>query len=196
MSIFDLLFILVSLATIVTLIVAAIAALRGRGRRARRILGVVGVCVAAYIAVGLLVSLIEPRRTIAVGDPWCFDDWCLGVEHVSRTAGASDVTYAVDLRLSSRARRVSQRARGAWIYLIDRDGHRYAPEADASAVPLDVLLGPMESVSTSRVFHVPAGARDLGLVTGHGGPYCGVMNILVIGASGCVFRKPTMIRIE
>lgn len=196
MSIFDLLFILVLLATAVTLIVAAIAALRGRGMAALRILGVVGVCSAAYLAVGLLVSLVEPRRMIAAGDPWCFDDWCLALEHVSRTPTASDVTYAVDLRLSSRARRVSQRARGAWIYLFDQDGHRYAPDADASAVPLDVLLGPNESVTTSRVFHVPAGVRDLGLITGHGGPYCGVMDVLVIGASGCVFRKPTMIRIE
>ncbi len=196
MSIFDLLFILVFLATVGTLIVAAITALRGGGRTALRILGVVGVCIAAYLAIGLLVSLLAPRRTIAAGDPWCFDDWCLAVQHVSRTPGAKEVRYAVDLRLFSRARRVSQRAQGAWLYLIDQHGHRYTPDADASAVPLDVLLGPNESVSTSRVFHVPASVRDLGLVTGHGGPYCGVMDILVIGASGCVFRKPTMIRIE
>ncbi len=196
MSLFDLLFILVFLATVVTLIVAALAALRGRGPTALRILGVLGVCVAGYLAAGLLVSLLGPRRVIAAGDPWCFDDWCLAVEHVSRTPGAWDVTYAVDLRVFSRARRVSQRAKGAWIYVIDQDSRRYPPDADASAVPLDVLLGPGESVTTSRVFHVPAGVRDLGLVTGHGGPYCGVMDILVIGASGCVFRKPTMIRIE
>lgn len=196
MSIFDLLGILAVPATVVTLIVAAVAALRGRGRRALRILGVLGVCIAVYLATGLLVSLLKPQRVIAAGDPWCFDDWCLAVEHVSRTPGASDVTYGVDLRLFSRARRVSQRAKGAWIYLIDQQGHRYAPDADASAVPLDVLLGPGESVITSRVFQVPTGVWDLGLVTGHGGPYCGVMDILVIGASGCVFRKPTMVRIE
>lgn len=196
MSIFDLLFVLVFLATVATLVVAGVAALRGRGATALRILGVLGACIAAYVATGLFVSLLEPRRVIAAGDPWCFDDWCLAVEHVSRTPGASDVTYAVDLRVFSRARRVTQRALGAWIYLIDPHGHRYPPDADASGVPLDLRLGPNESVATSRVFHVPAGVRDLGLVTGHGGPYCGVMDILVIGAGGCVFRKPTMIRIE
>ncbi len=196
MSILDLLFVLGFLVTVVTLIVAGVAALRGRGRTGLRILGVLGTCIAAYLATGLLVSLLAPRRVIAAGDPWCFDDWCLAVEHVRRTPGASDVTYAFDLRVFSRARRVSQRAQGAWIYLIDQHGHRYAPDADASAAPLDVLLRPNESVTTTRVFHVPPGVRALGLVTGHGGPYCGVMDVLVIGASGCVFRKPTMIRIE
>ena len=101
MSIFDLLFILVFLATVVTLIAAALAALRGRGTTALRILRLLGVCIAAYLATGLLVSVLEPRRVIA-GEPWCFDDWCLAVEHVSRSPGASDVTYAVDLRLFSR----------------------------------------------------------------------------------------------
>jgi len=102
----------------------------------------------------------------------------------------------VGLRISSRARRVTQRASGAWLYLIDDRGHLYSPDPDPSAVPLDVLLQPGESVTTSRVFEIPSGVRRLGLVTGHGGPYCGTMDILIIGASGCLFKKPSMIRIE
>ncbi len=42
---------------------------------------------------------------------------------------------------------------------------------------------------------VPADVHTLGLITGHGGPYCG-MEILIIGEGGCLFHRPTMIGIQ
>ena len=130
------------------------------------------------------------------GDPWCFDDWCLTVESVRSTPGPTENSYQVGLRVFSRARRVSQRAKGAWIYLIDEHGHRYSPQPDPSAVPLDVMLQPGESITTSRLFRVPREVHQLGLITGHGGAYCGAMVFLVIGDSGCLFRKPALIRLQ
>jgi len=196
MSVFDLLFLLALLASVVTLVVAAVSAIRGQRPRALRILRVYGACAAGYLAAGMAVSFLRPQRVIPVGEPWCFDDWCLTVEKVSRTPAMAQVSYQVGLRISSRARRVTQRAKGAWIYLIDDRGRIYPPAPDASVIPLDVLLQPGESVTTSRVFEIPSGVRRLGLVTGHGGPYCGSMDIVIIGASGCLFKKPSMIRIE
>lgn len=146
--------------------------------------------------VGVAVAFLKPQRVIRTGDPWCFDDWCLTVENVSRTPGQLEISYRVGLRIFSRARRVAQRANGAWVYLIDGRGRRYSPDPDPSAVPLDVLLQPQESVTTSRIFRVPDNVHELGLITGHGGPYCGPGALLIIGESGCLFRKPTMIRIQ
>jgi hypothetical protein len=194
-TIFDLLFLLTALATLVTLLSALGVAVIGRRALSLRMLGALGIAVAGYLVIGLLVSGMVPQRVIAVGDPWCFDDWCLSVEHATRTVGSSDVTYAVDLRVESRAKRVTQRAAGAWLYVIDDRGRRYAPDPAPSAVPLDVRLAPSESVTTSRVFHVPPDARGLGVITGHGGPYCGVMSFAVIGDAGCLFHKATMIRL-
>jgi hypothetical protein len=196
MTLADLLFLLVALATLLTLGAAALMAVSGRRSASLRTLTVLAGGVAGYVVVGLAVALLRPQRVLSVGDPLCFDDWCLTVTHASVATGASGTTWTVDLRLSSVARRVSQRARGAWVFMIDDRGRRYATDADPSALPLDVLLGPGESVTTSRAFHVPSDAGSLGLVTGHGGPYCGPMDLLVIGAAGCVFHKPTMIRIR
>lgn len=196
MSIFDLLFILAFLTSVATVVKVVVSAVRGRPARAFRILGIYAVCVAGYLACGLAVSFFKPQRVIAQGVPWCFDDWCLAVEKVERAPAAQWVVYKIDLRISSQARRVSQRASGAWIYLIDDRVHRYAPEPDSSATPLDVLLQPGESVATSRTFKVGADVHGLGLVTGHGGPYCGLMDILVIGSGGCLFNKATLIRIQ
>ena len=196
MTIFDLLFLGSGLAAVVTLGVALVTALRGRRVHAGAILKRLGAAVIAYEALVLIVAGASPQRVLQVGDPWCFDDWCLTVEQVMKTPMPPQVAYNVSLRISSRARRVTQRAKGAWIYLIDRQGRRYEPEPDASAVPLDVLLQPGEAVSTSRVFKVPAEAGELGLITGHGGPYCVFPGPLIIGTGGCVFNKPDMVRIE
>jgi hypothetical protein len=42
---------------------------------------------------------------------------------------------------------------------------------------------------------VPGNVRELGLVTGHGGPPCGLMSLVDIGQAGCLFHKQTMIRL-
>jgi hypothetical protein len=196
MTVFDLLFILACHISVVTMAVAAISAIRGRLPRALKILRLYCICVAGYFAIAVAVAFLKPQRVISIGDPWCFDDWCLTVEKVDRTAGPSPVSYNVELRIISRAQRVTQRANGAWIYLIDDRGRRYSPDPAPSAVPLDALLRPLESATTVRVFHVPPDVRELGLISGHGGPYCGPMDLLIIGSGGCLFRKPTMIRIQ
>ncbi len=195
MTIFDLIFLLALLASAVTLVLAAIAGICGRSARLLRILRTWGIAALIYCACALSLSFFAPQRIIPPGDPWCFDDWCLTVEGVKSAAAEGAVSYRVDLRISSQARRISQRALGAWIYLIDEAGHRYAPDSDPSAIPLDVRLGPGESVATSRTFRVPAGVAHLGLITGHGGPYC-LMDALIIGSGGCLFNKPAMIRIR
>src|ERR1700733_13065447 len=122
MTIFDLLALAAVLATLVTLLTTAVFALRGRHAQALRILRNLGMCAAAYIVSGLAVSLFSPQRVMRVGDPWCFDDWCLSVEQVDPTPGpaqsSASVSYNVNLRIFSTAGRVSQRALGAWIYLI------------------------------------------------------------------------------
>lgn len=196
MTIFDLLFILVILVSVVTLVAAAVSAAKGKRTQSLKILRIYGICAAGYFLTVAAVAFLRPQRVIHVGEPWCFDEWCLMVENVARTPAPPQVSYEVDLRISSQTRRVSQRANGAWVYLIDDHGHRYSPDPTQPTVPLDVLLQPGESVTTSRTFRVPTDVRQLGLITGHGGPYCGPMNILIIGSGGCLFKKPTMIRIQ
>jgi hypothetical protein len=196
MTIFDLVFLAAVLASAAVLAGVVLLAVRGQFRRARRVLAAYAIASGAYLIIGVVASLVTPERVVDRGVPWCFDDWCLTAKRVTRTLDGAMEFIRVDVTIASHARRVSQRAKGAWLILIDEAGHRYAPELDPSAIPLDVLLKPGDSVATSRVFRLPAETRRLGLVTGHGGGYCGVMSFLVIGQSGCLFHKPAMIRIE
>ncbi len=196
MSIFDLIFILGFLASVVTLITAVVAMIRGRRTTVVRILRIYGMCAVSYFAVDFAFAYLRPRRVIPMATPWCFDEWCLTVTRATHSVAGETQTYNVDLELFSQARRKAQRANGAWVYLIDDLGRRYAPDSNSSDVPLNTLLQPGESIRASRRFTVPADVREIGLVTGHGGPYCGAMSILIIGSAGCLFNKPTLVRLQ
>ncbi len=192
MTVFDLLFIALFLASIVILSLAALFAFLGRRTRAMGILRIYAIGAAIYFGIVILVSLVTPRRVLSIGEPLCFDDWCITVENVERTALQSDVSYAVRLRLSSRARRATQRENGLVVYLSDVHDGRYNPVADASAVPLNVLLQPMESVVTVRTFKVPPDVPVSGLVIAHEGGF--PIDWFIIG--GGPFRKEPIVRLD
>lgn len=193
MSPFDLLFIVLFLAAVSTLMVAAWLALRGQFGRARRILLRLLGGAAAYMGVVIAVSLILPRRVVMVGDPQCFDDWCVSIAGFKRAPEGARVAYTVDLRLFSRARRVSQREKNLAVYLTDDRGRRYDPVDDKSAAPFNVLLQPEESVVVSRSFLVPADAAGVGVVITHEGGF--PIGWFIIGYDTW-FRKPPIAALE
>ena len=193
MTLFDLAFLVVALGTLIALLGSVVIAARGNGARAGRRLRTLGLFWVAYLAFGLLLSALQPQRLVPVGTPWCFDDWCLTLDDITARHSVDGVEYTAVLTLSSQARGIRQRANGAWIYLVDEAHQRYAPEPDPTTTPLDVELGPQEARSTSRRFVLPTGRQPIALITGHGGPYCSAMNLLILGNAGCLFGKPTMI---
>jgi hypothetical protein len=150
MTIFDLLFIALFLASVVTLLGAAALVFGGRGAWALRIFRAWAIGAAIYLGFVALTSVFWPRRVLTVGEPLCFDDWCIAVDSFTRTPGQGTITYVVPLQLSSRARRVAQRENGVVVYLSDARGRRYNPVPAGTAVPFDVRLQPEESVATAR----------------------------------------------
>jgi len=99
----------------------------------------------------------------------------------------------VELRLSSRARRVSQRERNLAVYLTDDQGRRFDPVAVNSDVPYSVLLRPQESVEVSRSFALPAEASGVGVVISHEGGF--PIGWFIIGYDTW-FRKPPVVMME
>ena len=192
MSIFDLLFIVLFLATVSTLLSAAFLASRGRGARALALLRRLGIGAGAYFGIVAIASIFWPRTVLQVGDPRCFDDWCIAVENASRQQAGDRSTYTVTLRLSSAARRISQRENDMAVYLADNRGRRYDPAPNKSDVPLNVRLGPQESVTATRIFEVPADAHEPGLVIAHEGGF--PIGWFIIGYETW-FRKPAIVRL-
>jgi hypothetical protein len=190
MTVFDLLFVLVLLTSAGCLLAAAILALCGRAAGALHLLRIWGMGAAIYLTAVIVVSFTQPQHVLHVGDLRCWDDWCLTVEKVQRSAENGHARYDVALRLSSRALRVSQRALDAAVFLTDDRGRRYDPLPDDSAIPLSFLLHPGECIATSRTFTVPQDAGQIGLIADHGtGP-----GNFIIADEHSFFHKRTIVR--
>lgn len=193
MTIYELLFILLFLAATVTLLYAAIATVRGSRRQGVRILGRLAFCAAAYFAAVVIVAATSTRKVVQIGEPQCFDDWCITVVAVSKPVAHADSAWHVWLRVSSRAKRVTQRELNAVVYLTDDRNRRFDPLRDPSAVPLDTPVGPGESVSAMRSFAVPEDARRVGLVFTHEGGF--PIGALIVGENQW-FHKAPVVRLE
>jgi hypothetical protein len=165
-TLFDLLFIVLFLMGVVVLVSALITALRGNTTAALRRLRTLALVTLAYMAIVAAVSLVMPRREVAVGGNQCSDDWCIAVDEARQLTDSSTV---VTFRVSSRARRVTQRERFVVVYLRDSGGRRYDPDPAPDQPPFDVALAPGASVSTKRVFRVPRNTRGLGVIVTRAG---------------------------
>jgi hypothetical protein len=193
MTVFDLLFLLLAFVSVVTLGAAAAAALTGHRARALGLLKTWALGFAAYMAVVAEVSLVLPRRVLAIGEPLCSDDWCLEVTGVETVPAGRAVSYRVGFRVFSRALRVWQREHGVSVYLTGADGRRYAPQPDPEDVPFDVLLGPGQSVSATRTFEVPAALHAPALVIRRESGF--PIGWFIIGYETW-FRRPAMVRLD
>jgi hypothetical protein len=171
MTIFEPLFILLFLATVAALVTAAVAALRSRRPRALGILRRIAIGAAFYFAVVLIVAAAAVPPVRHMGEPQCFDDWCITVTGAKQTGTASSQSWRVALRISSRARRVVQRENGAAVHLVDSKGRTYGPVPSDTAVPLDGTVGPGESFDAERRFELPPGATGVKLVFNHEGGF-------------------------
>jgi hypothetical protein len=186
MSVFDLLFLVLALITLTTLAVAAALALGRRTGQSLRILRRLAFGALVYFAVVIAVSFVAPRRVFSLGEDQCFDDWCVA----ATSFGSRATSYLVDLRISSRARRISQRELNLAVYLTDRANHRYDPTSQPSDIPFSTLLAPGQSVHITRHFSLPASARDLNLVIRHEGGF--PIGWFIIGYDTW-FRKPPLV---
>jgi hypothetical protein len=83
--------------------------------------------------------------------------------------------------------------KGTVVYLTDARGRRYDPLPDPSAIPLDTILQPGESLIVTRRFDVPPGAQGLGLIYTHEGGF--PIGWFIIGEGGW-FQKPPIVRLD
>jgi hypothetical protein len=193
MTIFEPLFILLFLATVATLMTAAVAALRGRSPQALRILRRLVIGAAFYFAIVLIVAFAAVPPIHRVGEPQCFDDWCITVTAAKQSGEGGSRSWTVELRISSRAKRVQQSEHGAAVHLLDSQGRKFYPVITAAMVPLDAHVGPGESVDAKRRFELPSDATGVKLVFNHEGGF--PIGAFIIGENQ-LFHDYTVIALQ
>jgi hypothetical protein len=187
MTIFDLLLILIVLASAAGLIAALVQTFAGNRRGGSRTLMAVVSGIAIYLVAVCSVSLSSTEKIKALGEPDCSDDWCVTPE----TARLNASIVTVEFRVSSRAKRVTQREFGLSPYIKDNQGHFYRI-AGKDGPEFDRPIAPAESFVTSRTYRIDPTAETISLVMRDGfGPAT-----FVIGASQSLLHPRTVYKIK
>ncbi|MCA9990930.1 MAG: hypothetical protein H6666_18090 [Ardenticatenaceae bacterium] len=186
MNVFEVLFILLALLALLTLAASGGLMLMGYRQASRQILRCCFGGMVVYFAVVLLASPFSSRREVRLGEPLCFDDWCITVQSVA-SVDAQD--YVVHAQIFSRARRAPQRETGVVLYLADAAEHRFEAVRSAGDVAFDARLLPNEAVDVARTFRLPSGATPAGVVIAHEGGF--PIGWLIIGDGP--FKKPPIV---
>jgi hypothetical protein len=192
-TVFDLLFILIFLATVAALSTVLFHAVRGHTRKSLRVLGVSALCLAVYFAICCATALFTPRRELVIGQPQCFDDWCVQLDGVVKMPLGAVTRYQLSIHIFSQAKRISQRENGIAFYLEDDLGHRYPVIPSPSDIPSNSLLQPGESVTLTRGFELPSTAHAAGFVATHEGGF--PIGWFVIGENQSLFHKEPITRL-
>jgi hypothetical protein len=210
MTVFDLVFLLAVVGCVLALVALSSFLLRRHWRSARRVALALGSFLMLYAGVLLSVSLLSPQHTFAIHQDRCFDDWCLSVERVvqQRSVGAPPMIVAargefflVTVRVSSRARAITQRALDVQVSLLDGSHQRYEPSPRGQLAldaiggggqPLSSEVAPGGLFTCTVVFDLPTGSSHLALVVTHGL----FPDLFVIGSEQSFLHQPTIIELQ
>jgi hypothetical protein len=173
----------------------AVSLWRGEQVRVRRgVAWLAGVWV-VYLCVLAGVSLRQQQRTVAIGEPQCFDDMCFAVTAVEEMPGFLIRDGRRLVRVSVQVTNKGRKAQSEGLiraYLVDGQGRRWEESAGVNGVGLTVRVTGGGSVVSEPVFKVAGDATGLGLVFTHGRWQPGV---LVIGDSDSFLHRRTVVKL-
>jgi hypothetical protein len=179
--------------------VAALFGIHDRNFREAAHAGRVCVAIMApYLAALTLASLLTPATVVNIGDSYCMDIWCLGINQVNATPRSQDILYTAEVAISVYSKhphRFPAKQATDLFYVLDDQGRRY-PLKEASFVDADVTVQPGEPLRSSFEFSAPPSARRLYLA----GNDDGVMHLpwvyLYFGSDISLFHRRALLRIS
>jgi hypothetical protein len=102
---------------------------------------------------------------VKVGDSYCADIRCIGIDKVQAEVKGPETIYDLDVRLFSDANTVKVTFGGVSPVLVDERGRRYPMVSSSdSRLALDAYLDPGQTIKTKLAFAVPTGAQQLFLL--------------------------------
>jgi hypothetical protein len=93
---------------------------------------------------------------VNIGDSYCEDLLCIGINKVQTAPHGRDVVYSLNAHIFSDANHVKTSAKGAHLYLFDENNRHFPLVQDATVTPFDISLDPVrEWRRVLRVSHQP-----------------------------------------
>lgn len=154
---------------------------------------------ASYMGAILLVSALTPRTIVSIGDSYCWDLWCFGIQKVNSTPRGEGTLYTLEMVLffdSNSEQHVPGPRDGTnqFFYALDEKAHRFPVVASPASPPVDtgITVKPGESAKFSLVFLAPASAEKLYLTGDPTAPFC---VRLYFGSDLNPFHRRTLLRV-
>jgi hypothetical protein len=122
-------------------------------------------CIAASYVLGiLLVSLLSRRTIVNVGDSYCWDLWCVGIQNVMPAPHGADILYTAEVSLSVDSTTAQLQLTDQptqFFYVTDEQGRRFPILGYPPLTGANAIVKPGEPVKSSLTFVAPASARNL-----------------------------------
>jgi len=196
----------VATAAVLLLLLSAALAMGRNYRQAKRIARTTLGGLAVWIVLANLISLLAPRTIVNVGETYCMDINCLGIDEVVTQAHASNTTYKLNAHFFNDANTVKISFKNVALYLVDEHGRRFPLVSDPSATPYDALLDPGQSIKTTLTFDVASEVRQLFLTWEETGPqqriggkkapfWAPLVGLVMYGGGGFLLQKQALLRV-
>ena len=188
---------LIFIAAAIPALGALFAILNGNFHRAARAGRVCGFIFVPYLAALALVSLLTPRTIVTIGDSYCYDLWCVGVNQVNANPRGQDILYTAQVSIfvdSSHPHHLPAERAKDFFSVLDDQGRRYPLLQGTSFAGAGGTVRPGELVKSSLAFLAPSNARKLYLM-GNGGQVFLPWIYLYFGSEISLFHRSTLLRI-
>jgi hypothetical protein len=96
-----------------------------------------------YMTALVTVALLTPRTIVSIGDIYCWDSWCLGIQQVNAERQGDNVLYTAEVRIVSdhlKASRVPVETAKRFFDVLDERRRSFPLLQSASFVDADVTL--------------------------------------------------------
>lgn len=176
-------------------LVSVMLAQDGQSRAAKMARRISGGVVCGYFAAVVVVSLLTPKTIVSIGDSYCWDMWCVGIQDVNGAQEGQDVRYTAQVSVfadSHSEQRVPADQAKQFFYVMDDQGNRFPILREASFANANVIVKPGESVKSTLAFVVPAKVRKLYLTGDMSAP---LWVRLYLGSDLAPFHRRTLLRI-
>lgn len=152
---------LVTLVTAIGLLVSLGMLVARKFRLAAKVAGASAAALGLYLVAGVVIGWMSPQIIVKLGDSYCWDLWCMGIQTVHATPRGPEMVYTIDVRFFSDANSVTTGIDEARLFLVDDRGRRFSLVDDPSVIPINTRLDPGQSLNTSLTFVTPADATHL-----------------------------------
>lgn len=161
---------LVSIVAVLSLLLSAAFAMGRNFPLAKRIARKTLAGWVIWIVIANSISLLSPRTIVRVGETYCMDIKCLGIDEIVTQTHVTNTTYKLNAHFFNDANTVKLSFKNVAYYLADERGRQFPMVSDASAAPYDTLLNPQQSIKTTLTFEVAPDVRQLFLKWKETGP--------------------------